>query len=80
MKCTKCPAPAFLQVDDRTVLCARCWNRITERLKADFNSLTSVSNPPEASPASDMAPSLIKSGAGSSFEYPDMPDFLRRAG
>lgn len=44
MKCSKCPNEAFVRVDDHTVQCADCWARswalVTERLKADFNSVS----------------------------------------
>lgn len=31
MKCTRCNEPAFLRVDNRTVLCAACWNEVEAR-------------------------------------------------
>lgn len=38
MKCTRCPAPAFLRIDNRTVLCADCWNQVEARFIADLEN------------------------------------------
>jgi hypothetical protein len=51
MKCSKCPAPAFLRVDSRIMLCASCWNAVADRMIADLNSVMSVP-PPDISHAS----------------------------
>lgn len=40
--CSRCPAPAFLEVEPGFVACADCWiavfARVTEQMKADFVS------------------------------------------
>lgn len=76
MKCSRCPEPAFLRVDERTVLCADCWNEVEARFKADLNSNAPVLNPPGVATAAPVSQPRSSKPAVASF--PDMPGFLRR--
>jgi hypothetical protein len=69
MKCSKCPAPAFLRVDSRIVLCASCWNAVADRMIADLNSVASMDLAPcDVIPAASLVPTGSSAVAGDNSE------------
>lgn len=82
--CNRCPKPAFLRDNERTVLCAECWNItwgiVTDRLKADFeNSIPSVGDTMDgnATVAAESNPRACAAAVANPFDD-GIPEFIKR--
>lgn len=81
MKCSRCPALAFLRVDGQTVLCADCWNAIEAKFIEDLDNSNTAGVSLKVSPdVATAAPvSQPRSSKPAVASFPDLPDYLRRS-
>lgn len=76
MACSSCSRVPILRIDEQTVLCSECFEGLTNRLKAELNSISDGA-PFSSLPQAEMEPAvtLVLAPSGS---FPEMPKFLVR--